>query len=253
MNESVSIIIPVHNAVRFIKDTLNSVEQQSYTDWELILVDDSSTDDSVRIIKEWTSEHGLEDKVRILKSVSGKKAAGARNVGISDAKERFLAFLDADDLWLPDKLKKQIELMKEKDCAFSFTAYEFADAAGVGLKKYAHVPATITYSQAVCNTTIFTSTVMYDMEKLSKEDIYMPYVESEDTASWWSVLKKVPCAYGLNEALTLYRRSGKTLSSNKLTAIRRIWNLYRKVEHFSIIKSFVCFISWAVRAVLRRI
>lgn len=253
MSELVSIVIPVHNAGRFISETLNSIGNQSYTDWELILVDDSSTDDGPGIMKEWASRPEYNGKVKILKSVGHQKAAGARNTGIREARGRFLTFLDADDLWLKDKLKLQLELMKEKDCAFSFTAYEFADASGNGLKKYAHVPETITYSQAVCNTTIFTSTVMYDMKKLDKDDIYMPYVESEDTASWWSVLKKVPCAYGLNVPLTLYRRSGKTLSSNKLTAIRRIWNLYRKVEHFSVAKSIGCFVQWAVRAVLRRI
>ena len=143
--------------------------------------------------------------------------------------------------------------MKEKDVAFSFTGYEFADKDGKGLGKIVRVPDEITYRQALCNTTIFTSTVMFDMDKLSKEDIMMPYVKSEDTATWWKVLKMGHNAYGIDESLTLYRRMGESLSSNKIEALRRIWNLYRKVEHLNVVYSFYCFCLWAVRAVARRV
>ena len=101
--------------------------------------------------------------------------------------------------------------------------------------------------------TIFTSTVMFDMDKLSKDDIFMPCVKSEDTATWWKILKTGQVAYGLDENLTLYRRMGKQLSSNKLEAIRRVWNLYRNVEHLGLMYSLYCFCNWAVRAVARRV
>ena len=143
--------------------------------------------------------------------------------------------------------------MIEKKASFAFTGYEFADENGVGLGKVVHVPETLTYKQALSNTTIFTTTVMFDTEKLSKEQLEMPVIKSEDTALWFKVLRSGVVAYGLDENLVKYRRAGKTLSSNKLEAIRRIWNLYRKAEGLSIFGSIRHFCFWAVRAVLRRV
>ena len=248
MNDKVSIVVPVFNARECIADTIMSVLGQSHTDHELLLVDDGSTDDTVSIMENYASGN-----VRILTNTDRKGAAGARNTGIKEAAGRYIAFIDADDLWDRDKLSKQLAFMKEKDAAFSFTGYEFADSEGKGLGKIVRVPETITYKEALRNTTIFTSTVMFDMEKLSKEDILMPYIKSEDTATWWKVLKKTKVAYGLDESLVLYRRMGESLSSDKIEAIRRIWNLYRKSEHLNIFQSIYCFCFWAVRAVARRV
>lgn len=253
-NELVSIVIPVYNAAKFIQDTVMSVKSQTYPEWELILVDDGSTDDGMTIMKDLAEDLNREkERVRIIELGGNQKAARARNRGIEEAKGRYLAFLDADDLWDPEKLAKQVALMQEKDCAFSFTGYEFADEDGIGVQKIVHVPEKINYKHAVRNTTIFTSTVMFDLEKLSKEDVSMPLVESEDTATWWKVLKIVPYAYGLDEDLTLYRRGGSTLSSNKFKAVKRTWNLYRNVEHFGIFKSTFCFLSYLIHATIRRL
>lgn len=247
MSDLVSIVIPVYNAENCISDTYASIRSQSYTDWEIIFVDDGSTDRSLEIL------NAIEaDNVKVL-TCEGGSAAIARNMGIRQAQGRYIAFLDADDLWAPEKLTRQLEFMNKEGAAFSFTGYEFADEFGVSVKKVVLVPKTITYRQALKNTTIFTSTVIFDMEKLKKDDIYMPDVRSEDTATWWRVLKSGVIGYGLNEGLTLYRRSAGTLSSNKIEAIRRIWNLYRNVEGLSIPYSAYCFVFWAIRAVLRRI
>ena len=247
MGDLVSIVIPVYNAEKCISDTVASIKSQSYSDWEIILVDDNSTDRSLDIM------HALESvNIKVIESCGGS-AALARNKGIDAAKGRYIAFLDADDLWDPNKLTKQLEFMDKNDAAFSFTGYEFADEFGVSVKKVVQVPFTITYKQALKNTTIFTSTVMFDMSKLKKEEIYMPNVKSEDTATWWKVLKSGVKGYGLNEGLTLYRRSAGTLSSNKIEALRRIWNLYRNVEGLSVPYSALCFVFWAFRAVIRRI
>ncbi len=253
-NELVSIVIPVYNAAKFIQDTVMSVKSQTYPEWELILVDDGSTDDGMTIMKDLAEDLNREkERVRIIELGGNQKAARARNRGIEEAKGRYLAFLDADDLWDPEKLAKQVALMQEKDCAFSFTGYEFADEDGIGVQKIVHVPEKINYKRAVRNTTIFTSTVMFDLSLLGRETVRMPAIESEDTACWWRILRGGGTAYGLNESLTLYRRSAGTLSSNKNTAIRRIWRLYREAEGLSVIKSAYCFVFWAVRAVLRRI
>jgi len=247
MSELVSIIIPVYNAEKFIRDTVASIKAQTYDNYEVLLVDDGSTDNTVSVMKEIEN-----DRIKIYES-EGKSAAAARNTGIKNAKGRYIAFIDADDLWDPEKLSKQISFMNENDAAFSFTGYEFADENGVSVNKIVTVPHTITYRQALKNTTIFTSTVIFDLNKLSKEDIYMPFIKSEDTATWWRLLRNGVKAYGLNESLTLYRRSGSTLSSDKMEAIRRIWNLYRESEHLSVPYSAYCFIFWAIRAVIRRI
>lgn len=248
MSETVSIIVPVYNAQKCISDTIMSVKNQTYKDWELWLVDDGSLDQTMSIMKEYEC-----DNIHVISNSEGKGAASARNCGTSHAKGRFIAFLDADDLWCADKLKKQVAFMHEHDAAFSFTGYEFADENGVGQGVIVKVPFVMKYKDAIKNTTIFTSTVMFDMSKLTKDNIFMPNVVSEDSATWWKVLKLGHEAYGLDEALTLYRRMGKSLSSNKLEAIRRIWFLYRKVEHLNIFYSAYCFCFWAIRAVKRRV
>lgn len=248
MNNTVSVVVPVYNASKCISDTIMSVKNQSYSDFELILVDDGSTDNTVEIMKEYECEN-----IHVLSNTMGKGAADARNCGISKASGRYIAFLDADDMWLPDKLSKQIDFMQKNKAAFSFTGYEFADENCKGTGIVVKVPPTITYREALKNTTIFTSTVIFDMSILEKEDIYMPKVVSEDTATWWQVLRTKTDAFGLNESLTLYRRMGKSLSSNKIEAIRRIWYLYRKVEKLNIFYSMYCFAFWALRAVKRRV
>lgn len=251
----VSIIVPVYNAGKWIEDTILSVKSQTYKNWELLLVDDGSTDSSVEIISEIIKEaENSDDRIRLIDAGEGNYgAAHARNRGVEEAKGRYICYIDADDLWSPDKLEKQLAFMDENEASFSFTGYEFADESGVGVQKIVRVPKTITYKQALKNTTIFTSTVMFDMDKLTKEEIMMPNVPSEDTATWWKVLKKTGRAYGLDEQLTLYRRGTGTLSSNKMTMIQRIWNLYRNVEGLGVLYSAYCFVFWAIRAVARRI
>ena len=246
----VSIIVPVYKAEQFLKDTIKTVEEQTYTNWELIFVNDCSPDNSVEIIENTMKQN---TKIKLINLEQNSGAAIARNTGIEEAKGQYIAFLDADDLWDKEKLEKQVNFMKENDCAFSFTGYEFADENGVGNGKIVNVPQIINYKQALKNTTIWTSTVMFNMQKIQKELIYMPNIKSEDTATWWKILKNDYIAYGLNENLSYYRRTEGTLSSNKIEAIKRIWNLYRKQEKLNILYSFYNFCFYAINAVKRRI
>ncbi len=244
----VSVIIPVHNAEKYIEDTIASVKSQTIDNWEIILVNDSSTDGSREVIQPYLSDVRFS-----LIDVKGKGgAANARNAGLAAARGRYVAYLDADDIWFPDKLESQLEFMRKRGCAFSFTSYEYATADGVGVAKIVRVPSTITYREAIKNTTIFTSTVMFDRAKLDEKLMIMPDVPSEDSATWWQVLRSGIKGYGMTDPKTLYRRSAGTLSSNKFTAIKRIWNLYRNVEHFSVPYSAWCFCNYAVNAVIRR-
>lgn len=248
----VSIITPAYNLEKYIEETMESVRSQTFQDWELLLVEDRSTDETLNVIRSCLERTG-EERIRLIPLEKNGGAARARNHGMGLAEGRYVAFLDGDDLWEPQKLERQLAFMEERQATFSFTGYEFADEAGRRTGKIVRVPETIDYKEALKNTTIFTSTVMFDTEKIPKADLEMPLIKSEDTALWWRVLRGGMVAYGLNENLVRYRRPGKTLSSNKLEAIRRIWNLYRKAEGMSIPSSAYHFCFWAVRAVKRRV
>lgn len=249
--ELVSIIVPVHNAGAYIEKTIETVKAQTYSQWELILVDDCSTDDSRQKIRSYVREN--DGQIRLIEKTCNEGVARARNTGIDAARGRYIAFLDADDLWNPDKLQKELAFMKEKQAAFVFTAYEFGDEEGTGTGKIVSVPPKLTYFKALSRTVIFTTTVLLDTDKTGHDLIRMPDVKSEDTAAWWKILRNGFTAYGLNEVLAVYRRPAKSLSSNKIEAVRRIWNLYRKQERLSFLYSVYNLFFWALRATLRRI
>ncbi|MBQ7933786.1 MAG: glycosyltransferase family 2 protein, partial [Lachnospiraceae bacterium] len=215
MNDLVSIIVPVYNVEKFIRKTMDTVRAQTYEQWELLLIEDGSTDNTVEVIESYLQESG-EGRIRLIRLPENAGAAGARNVGMEQSKGRYVTYLDADDLWRPEKLKHQLEFMSLENCAFSYTGYEFADENGQGLGKIVRVPHELKYREALGNTTIFTSTVMFDTTKIPREQLMMPLVKSEDTALWWQILRQGYTAYGLDENLVYYRRAGKSLSSNKL-------------------------------------
>jgi len=249
-NSLISIVVPVYQVERFIIETIESVQKQSYENWELLLVDDCSKDRSCAIIEEKAAK---DARICLIRQKTNQGAAAARNCGVCHAKGRYLCFLDSDDLWESDKLMSELMFMQEKQARFVFTGYEFADEYGKGLGKIVRVPEEITYSEALKNTTIFTSTVMIDRAQIQDEDIFMPLIASEDTATWWHLLKIYGKAYGLDKNLVKYRRSANTLSSNKLEAIKRIWGLYRRQERLNVFYSAYCMCFWALRAVLRRV
>lgn len=252
MNELVSIVVPVYNCSKFILDTINSITNQSYTNWELLLVDDMSTDNSCDIINNYIKISN-DNRIRLIKLRKKGMAAGARNKGVKEAKGKYLCYLDADDFWDNDKLLKQVKFMKDNNYAFTFTGYEFSKEDMTLTGKKVYVPKSLNYKQALKNTIIWTSTVMFNLDIIKKKDIMMPTIPSEDTACWWSVLRLGYTAYGLNEVLSFYRRSSNTLSSNKFEAIKRIWNLYRSFEGLGLFYSIYNFIFYAINTVKKRI
>lgn len=251
IDELVSIIVPVYNAEKFIRETIQTVLNQTYKNWELLLVNDCSTDNSKKIIEEYEKK---DKRIHLIELEQNSGAAIARNTGIENSKGRYIAFLDADDLWDKRKLEKQLKFIKENNYEFTYTGYEFADENGNKNGKIVEVPNNINYKQALKNTTIFTSTVIFDIKKLGKELIKMPNVKrGQDTATWWKVLKTGVVAYGLQESLSIYRRSNNTLSSNKIKALKRTWNLYRNVEKLPIFKSIYNFCCYCFNAIKRRL
>lgn len=250
--EMVSIIVPVFNAEKYLENTINTILNQSYDNFETIFVDDKSNDNSISIIKKYEKK---DKRLKLIENQVNSGAAVSRNNGIKQATGKYICFLDADDLWNKEKLEKQVEFMREKQCAFSFTGYEFADSTGKPNGKKVYIPEKINYKQALRNTTIWTSTVMLDMSQLQKEEIYMPDVRrGQDTATWWKILRtEVQYAYGLNEILAYYRRPKNTLSSNKMKALKRTWFLYRQVEKLPLVPAMYNFCFYCLNAIKRRI
>ncbi|HEM6111853.1 TPA: glycosyltransferase family 2 protein [Streptococcus suis] len=247
----VSVIIPMYNARLYIAETIQTVLQQSYSNVEIILVDDCSNDGSYEHVSKIFGHHS---NISIFQNLINSGVGHSRNVGVAHAKGRFICFLDADDLWLPRKLEKQVKFMLQYQHSFTFTAYQFADESGQPVRKPIQVPSRISYKEALKNHTIWTSTVMLDMASLSKEQIAMPDVrKGQDTATWWKILKVTEYAYSINEVLSLYRRTPDSLSANKLSAINRTWNLFRNVEGLTILQSIIPFCGYALNAIKRRI
>lgn len=294
MKELVSIIVPVYRAAAYIAETIAMVEAQTWQDWELILVDDCSPDNSAEVIRNtlrkqagWDNAarqscEGVQAEVlmdadgqaevltaagvrtemftgaggqpvMLLQKQKNEGAARARNTGLDMAQGRYIAFLDADDVWYPEKLEREMRFMREKEAGFVFTAYEFGDSQARPTGRVVHVPERLTYRQALSRTVIFTTTVLFDRKRIPDRLLRMPAVASEDTATWWQILREGYTAWGLNEVLAVYRRPAKSLSSNKAEAVRRIWNLYRRQEKLSVAASAGYFIMWAYRATKRRI
>ena len=269
----VSIIVPVYRAESYIAETIAMVIKQTYKEWELFLVDDCSPDNSAEVVRSLlakyecrslTVEHrgirsveeytdGTGRRIALICKEKNEGAAAARNTGLDMAQGRYIAFLDADDVWHPGKLERELRFMQDKHAGFVFTAYEFGDEQARPTGKVVHVPKKLTYRQALSRTVIFTTTVLFDRDIIPADLLRMPAVESEDTATWWQILRAGYTAYGLDETLAVYRRPPKSLSSNKFAAIRRIWKLYRIQEKLSLLSSARYFVLWAYRATARRL
>lgn len=192
----VSIVMPAHNAADFIDDAIHSVLGQSYENWELLIVDDASTDKTLEVVKQFGDE-----RVRVISCKRNGGAVKARNRGVRASKGKFLCFLDADDLWQPSKLEKQVAFMREKDCAFSFASYVFADSKGRPNGKVVRVPETITYRQALRGGVALVSTVMFDMSRFSKKD--MDIADAKNGDVWKKVFDKVENACGIHSVMAI--------------------------------------------------
>jgi len=246
-DDFVSIITPVYNAEKFILQTIHSIQKQSYENWELILIDDGSTDDSFEIIEQVK----LKDKrIKSIQFLENLGAAEARNAGIKAAKGRFIAFIDSDDLWKEDKLERQLKFMKANQLGFTFTSYEIINEQGEAINKSVNVPEKINYEQLLKNTIIGCSTVVIDRKIIGEFE--MPLIrKGQDSATWLSILKNNVKAYGMNQILMSYRKVEGSLSSNKREALKRTWHIYRKIEGLSFLKSSYVF-AWYVFNALRK-
>lgn len=247
----VSIITPVYNSEKLIGKTIECVLNQTYQNWEMLLVDDCSTDKSASIIKKYSKK---DSRIKYIKLKENSGAAKARNKALEESKGRFIAYLDADDLWKPQKLEKQIEFMKKNKYGFTCTDYEKIDEDGKSLNKIVKIPNKVNYNLFLRNTIIQTVGVMIDTKITGKELLVMPNIRRrQDAATWCQLLKNGFDCYEVPENLSYYRVVSNSLSSNKLKAVKGTWNLYRNIEKLSLLKSCYCFIGYAFNAVKKRI
>jgi teichuronic acid biosynthesis glycosyltransferase TuaG len=245
----ISIITPSYNASLFIEHTIASVRMQTFQNWEMIIVDDCSTDNTPDILERIEKE---DERIHVIYLNQNGGAAVARNIALQYAKGRFVAFLDSDDCWKPEKLQKQLSFMQTNNYAFTFTAYEFVTNEGVMLNKQISAPAQISYDDMLKNTIIGCLTVMIDRQIVG--DFQMPNIRTrQDLATWLAILKKGINAYGLNENLAEYRIGNPSISRNKWKAAKMNWFVYRRVEKLNVLKAFWCFSHYAFHAVLKRI
>lgn len=246
MNKStVSVITPSFNSSAFVKGTLDSLTSQTHSNWEMIIVDDCSSDNSAEVIQHHVSQ---DSRIKFIQLDKNSGAAVARNTAIEAALGRFIAFLDSDDLWHPEKLEKQINFMLENEVAFSYTAYEKIDENGVPFQTMS-IPKKTNYNNLLKTNIIGCLTVIYDTKCLGK--MYMPTnTKREDFATWLNILKKIDYAYGLPEVLAQYRVYENQSSSKKASMAKENWRLYRDLEKLNIIKASYYFTHYAVRGVL---
>jgi len=195
-NPSVSVVMPVYNGEAFISESIRSVMQQSFQDWELIVVDDASADASVDFVQAICAE---DERIRLIQLQQNSGAAVARNTAIESARGRYIAFLDSDDLWLPHKLERQLAFMQEIGAAFSYSAYERIDEMGRCLTLIG-VPESLQYKQLLQTNYVGCSTAIYDTSSVGK--VFMPTnTKREDLGTWLILLKELPYAYGIKEII----------------------------------------------------
>lgn len=235
----VSVVTPNYNGSSFLHSTIDSVIAQTFQDWEMIIVDDCSTDESVDIINKYMEK---DNRIKLIQLSCNSGAAVARNTAIQNAQGRYIAFLDGDDLWMPKKLEVQTKFMLENDVSFSYMSYFKVDRDGRSLGMI-DIPLRIDYEDLLKTCSIGCLTAMYDTSKLGKQT--MPLIRKrQDYGLWLKIIKKSSEAYGINIPLASYRVHSDSISSNKISAAKYQWRIYRDIENIKFSRAiyyFACY------------
>lgn len=244
----VSIITPVYNAAPFIEKTVRSVLDQTYTHIEHILVDDCSPDNSEELIGHLLAE---DTRIKYIKLPENQGAAVARNTGLEHAKGQYIAFIDSDDAWKPEKLEKQLAFMQKNNYAFTYTNYEMVSEEGDVLNPRVPLPLRLDYHGLLKNTAIACSTVIIDRFVIG--DFRMPLVrKGQDTATWLKILRNHDYAYAFDEVMGQYRQVKGSISSDRFGALKRTWNTYYNIEKLPLPKALYYFSFYVFNAIRRR-
>lgn len=243
----VSIITPTYNCATFIGETIESVQAQTYQNWEMIIVDDCSTDNTREIVERYTEK---DNRIKYFCLQNNSGAAIARTKSMELANGEYMAFLDSDDIWMKDKLEKQISFMRKYDIAFSCTSYEQIDEKGKSLNKVISTVPKAGYNRVLLDCPVGNSTVMYNVEKMGKFKV--PDIRKRnDDALWLQMLKKEKYIYGMKSVLMKYRIRHNSISSNKFKVIKYHWILYRDIEHLSVARSVFHITYWCMIKILK--
>ncbi len=248
MNTSpaVSIVTPAYNAARHIRETIASVSAQTFPDFELLIVDDFSTDETASVVQALAEK---DRRIRLIRQECNSGPAAARQRALDAAKARYIAFLDSDDIWLPSKLEDQLAFMRKTNAALTFTAFRRISEDGTCTGRLIGVPRRLSYRGLLKNTAIATSTVIVDRTKTGPLSMTRTYYD--DYALWLSILRSGHIAYGLRQDLMRYRVVSRSVSRNKRRSAFWVWRLYRDVEKVSLLRAIWCFMNYAVRASIK--
>ena len=246
-NELISVIIPIYNSKTYLKQTIDSVLNQDYDkDFNIILVDDCSKDNPEEIINLYKDE----DRVIYIKLEENVGAGEARNIGLKFSAARFVAFLDSDDLWKKEKLKKQMLLMKEKNALLSYTAIDMIDSTGSLIKSKRKVPKKASYKTILKNTLIANSSVIVD-RAVAGDFLISTRRMSQDYSTWLRLLRGGSLAYGIDEALVSYRVHNASLSFDKRSSLKYIWDIQREDEKLPAPVVFFNLICWSFNSFIK--
>jgi len=239
--ELVSIITPAYNAGRFIEATIQSVQSQTWENWEMLIVlDRSSTDNSAEIIMRCAQ---ADDRLRVLDAPVERSVTDARNHGLSQARGRWVAFLDADDLWMPNKLDQQLKIMRETGAPLTYTGFRRLSLDGSTTGRYIGVPAQVTYTDLLKHNPIACVSVVIDQEATGPLSMGDDNEVHEDLALWMDILRPGRVARGVAEDLCRYRIVPGSRSSSKKLAASWRWRMYREKEQLSGLRS-AWYFSW---------
>lgn len=243
-----SIVTPAYNAEKTLLETIRSVQSQSFGDWEWWIVDDGSRDGTAAVIHAAAT---ADPRIRYLSNGRNLGAGPARNAGLDAARGQYVAFLDSDDRWAPEKLSRQLAFIAETGAGFSFTSYSVLPEGGARPTGEVRVPGSIDYEGLLRNTIIGCSTVMIERSLL--DGLRMAEIPSgQDYTLWFRLLReRTRQAHGLDELLATYVVRKGSVSRNKFKAMRRMWRLYREFEGLSLAKSMHCFVQYGFNAVMK--
>ncbi|OXA80605.1 Glycosyltransferase involved in cell wall bisynthesis [Flavobacterium aquidurense] len=240
MSELVSIITPTYNAEKFITETLKSVKNQTYQNWEMILVDDASTDETVKIISDFAEK---DSRIKLFKLEKNSGNGFARNIALEKAVGKYIAYLDADDLWFPNKLEKQVEFLKTNNLPFTFSFYDCIDEEGNSLKRRVEAPLNLSYDELFFCNYVGNLTAIYDADYFCKIVIEATQ-KRQDWRLWLTILKQIQVTKPVPESLAFYRIRKDSISSSKFKLIKHNFGVYREFHGFNFVFSVLLMVRF---------
>lgn len=247
MNALVSIITPTFNSAKYIRETFQSVQKQTYQNWEWIIVDDGSIDKTSEVINQFLMS---DSRIQFYKLEQNSGPAIARNKGIEKASGNYMTFLDADDIWFPSFIENSIKAIEQTKIPFVFSSYKRSNENLEFVYSDFIVPQKVSYTDILKTNSISCLTAFLDVQQLGKK--YMPIIKKrQDMGLWLQYLKEIPFAYGIQEPQAIYRIRENSLSRKKTDLLKYQWQFYRHVEKLNFFQSMYYMLHWMYRGFLK--